>query len=91
MKTVAFPLALMCSALMVAAQTSTPSAEQMIEQLKAPRTRGLRNLSVEAVQPATEPVPVLPSSLSLLIQFDFNSARVRPASQQALINLSSAL
>ena len=30
-------------------------------------------------------------SLSLLIQFDFNSARVRPESQQALANLSQAL
>ncbi|MDO9278521.1 MAG: OmpA family protein [Polaromonas sp.] len=30
-------------------------------------------------------------SLSLLIQFDFNSARVRPENQQALANLSQAL
>jgi outer membrane protein OmpA-like peptidoglycan-associated protein len=87
------------------AQTAAPSAEQMIQQLKAPRTRGLRNLSVEAVsanaaddktngntEPESIPVaqPEKPS-LSLLIQFDFNSARVRPESQQALANLSQAL
>ena len=35
--------------------------------------------------------PAVRPSLSLLIQFDFNSARVRPESQQALANLSVAL
>ncbi len=72
----------------------TPSADQMIEQLKAPKTRGLRNLTVEAVPGKAaaepEPAPARPS-LSLLIQFDFNSARVKPESQQALANLSQAL
>lgn len=73
----------------------------MIEQLKAPRTRSLRNLVVEATptaqatdvpQPvAAQPAPAARPSLSLLIQFDFNSARVRPESQQALTNLSQAL
>ena len=113
------------------ARAQAPSAAQMIEQLKtqptlpaanAPRTRSLRNLTVEAVNPAastataagaataesagvaaatTSPVqaaasvpapaePVRPS-LSLLIQFDFNSARVKPESQQALANLAAAL
>jgi outer membrane protein OmpA-like peptidoglycan-associated protein len=96
------------------AQTAVPSAEQMIEQLKAPRTRSLRNLTVEAVPaisatadaahasagtPPTAATPVSTvaqsavnrPSLSLLIQFDFDSARVRPESQQALANLSQAL
>ncbi len=104
------------------AQTAAPSAEQMIEQLKVPRTRGLRNFSVEAVPSkaateiimapgaaaqssiqATQSVTSEPSptvvqaevfvrpSLSLMIQFDFNSARVRPESQQALANLAQAL
>ena len=54
----------------------TPSADQMIEQLKVPKTRGLRNLTVEAVPGKAaaepEPAPARPS-LSLLIQFDFNS------------------
>ena len=85
-------------------QAATPSTDQMIEQLKAPRTRGLqRNLQVEAAgaqpgatsadasSPAAVANAVSPASLSLLIQFDFNSARVRPESQQALGNLAQAL
>ena len=36
------------------AQTPAPSAEQMIQQLTGPRTRSLRNLSVEAVPSATD-------------------------------------
>ncbi len=87
--------------------TPNQSTDQMIEQLKAPRTRSLRNLTVQAAAPvpeasasATPPVTspataveqesVRPS-LSLLIQFDFNSTTVRPESQQALVNLSKAL
>ena len=70
-----------------------PSAAEMVEQLKVqpapagPRTRSLRNLTVEAVeaQPAARP------SLSLMIQFDFDSARVKPESQQALANLAQAV
>ena len=104
---------LMCSLLLLAcplfAQTAIPSAEQMVEQLKTPpRTRSLRNLSVEAVAvdkqgvaiPVAEPVagaapevaapPVRPS-LSLSIQFDFDSARIRPESLVALGNLAAAL
>lgn len=104
-------MALVCALVAgtVSAQTAAPSTEQMIEQLKAPRTRSLRNLTVEAVpaqtttdvsQPAnSQPVaavvevaaPASRPSLSLLIQFDFNSARVRPESQHALANLSQAL
>lgn len=86
---------------------AAPSPEQMIEQLKAPpRTRSLRNLNVEAVNPnapagqaassqaatslsVTE--PAVKPALSLLIQFDLNSARVKPESQQALANLARAL
>ena len=90
----------------VLAQTATPSADQMIQQLKAPRTRSLRNLAVEAVPTknedasaaspgnvanAADQATTVRPSLSLLIQFDFNSARVRPESQQALANLSQAL
>jgi OmpA-OmpF porin, OOP family len=68
---------------------------------------GTRNLTVEAVNPqgtqnaqgatpqADAPVePQAPAerpSLSLLIQFDFNSATIRLESQQALTNLASAL
>ena len=71
---------------------ATPSATEMIEQLKvqpapAPRTRSLRNLTVEAA----DATPVARPSMSLLIQFDFNSVKVKPESQQALSNLAQAL
>ncbi len=54
-----------------------PSAADMVEQLKTqpPRTRSLRNLTIESAAPEAKP------SLSLLIQFDFNSAKVKPESQ----------
>ncbi|MCJ0764600.1 OmpA family protein [Variovorax terrae] len=81
-------LALAALGVLPAAAQPAPTAEQMIEQLKAapqaPRTRSLRNLTVEAASAARP-------SLSLLIQFDFDSARVRPESQQALANLAQAL
>ena len=97
-----------CAILPLQAQTDAPTPQQMIEQLKNPRTRSLRNLSVEGApapdsaqagqspdnkgtDSATSTAPALRPALSLLIQFDFNSARVRPESQQALGNLSQAL
>lgn len=46
--------------------------------------------AVAAVAAEPVAVPVRPS-LSLLIQFDFDSVRVRPESQQALSNLAQAL
>ena len=74
-----------------AAGQTAPSAAEMIEQLKtqptAPRTRGLRNLTIEAATTTEAPKP----SLSLLIQFDFNSAKVQPISEQALANLAQAM
>ena len=84
------------------AQSATPSAAQMIEQLKAqppaapstgaPRSRSLRNLAVEAAPAdASSTTPAAKPSLSLLIQFDFNSARVKAESQPALANLAQAL
>lgn len=91
-----------CAVSLAWAQTA-PSAEQMIEQLKAPKTRSLRNLNVEPVNPnatttagtaQTSPsvaAAEVKPSLSLLIQFDLNSARVKPESQQALANLAVAL
>lgn len=68
------------------AQT-TPSTVEMVEQLKTqpPRTRSMRNLTIESAAPEAKP------SLSLLIQFDFNSAKIKPESQQALSNLAQAL
>lgn len=69
---------------------ASPSAEQMIELLRKPAgtTRSLRNLAVEAVPGGAEAAR---PSVSLLIQFDFDSARVRPQSQLALNNLALAL
>ena len=113
-------------ALVNSASAQAPSAQDMIEQLKAKpapvvapsavpgagRTRslgGTRNLNVDAANPtemaatgpastsqamtsATTPVAVPErASLSLLIQFDFNSARVKTESSQALANLATAL
>ena len=86
---------------MVAACTATvyslsfsqtdPSVQEMVEQLKAQptpkRTRGLRNLTVEPSANVDTHSP----ALSLLIQFDFNSAKVLPESQQALLNLAQAM
>ena len=84
----------------------SPSTEQMIQQLKQPKTRSLRNLIVEESQaPDTEtavigqqaaiqapvPDPVVRPSLSLLIQFDFDSMRIRAESQEPLSNLAVAL
>ncbi len=75
--------------LQIPLHAQTPlSAADMVEQLKTqppPRTRSLRNLTIESVAPEAKP------SLSLLIQFDFNSATVKPESQQALTNLAQAL
>lgn len=110
----------LCAVWAVQAQTAAPSAQQMIEQLKAPapggpRLRRLRNLTVESTNAPTAeandvpaqastptatatntsaPLAAIPQakpSLSLLIQFDFNSSQIRPESQQALLNLSQAL
>lgn len=87
----------------VLAQAVAPSTEQMIQQLRTPPvTRSLRNLRVEAApegaaangaagQPAEPPAAPQRPSLSLSIQFDFDSARIRPESLLALSNLATAL
>ena len=95
-----------CSLFLTApsAAQGIPSAAEMIEQLKVqsappaampgPRTRSLRNLIIESSPLPVAPVAQAPAtqpSLSLLIQFDFNSAHVKPESQQALVNLAQAL
>jgi outer membrane protein OmpA-like peptidoglycan-associated protein len=76
-----------------------PSTDQMIEQLRVPRTRSLRNLQVEAAPGSAEAANATPTAaaaqpkpqLSLLIQFDFDSARIRPESLAPLGNLAAAL
>jgi outer membrane protein OmpA-like peptidoglycan-associated protein len=83
-------LACLFIALPLAAQTTAPSTQQMIDQLKVPRMRGMRNLSVESV-PVSESTHLPRPSLSLLINFDLNSTTVKPESQEALGNLSQAM
>ena len=61
------------------AVSAAPAAQSVAVAVAVPQTVAV------ADNPAVRP------SLSLLIQFDFNSARVRPESQQALANLSVAL
>ena len=74
---------LVCALGAAFAQSPAPTAEQMVEQLKnPPRTR---NLSIEPAPPSAKP------SLSLQIQFDFDSARVSTESQHVLVNLAQAL
>lgn len=94
-----------------------PSAQEMIEKLKAtpaaqsianipdaamPKTRSLGAVRTLVVDRATTQEAAVATgtvisgtpekpSLSLLIQFDFDSARVRLESQQALANLAEAL
>ena len=89
-----FSVALCFAAL--AQADETPTAQQMIEQLKpVAHTRSLgRNLKVEGLPPAVAGQPldeVKPSLTLAMIQFDFNSARVKAESQPVLSNLAEAL
>lgn len=65
------------------AVSAAPAAQPVA--VAVPQALTVADNPVELAQPTVRP------SLSLLIQFDFNSARVRPESQQALANLSVAL
>lgn len=93
--------------LCVAAQSGdgSPDTQQIIEALKpqAPRTRSLRNLIVREkaadaaassaspdVAAPPEPPPA-PPSVSMAIQFDFDSAKLRPQGEAALDHLATAL
>lgn len=83
----------------------TPATGDMIEALKPVLTRSTRNLVVRqkpeesaaasAPMPTPAPAPETPNepppSLSLAIQFELNSARVRPESGALLGNLVAAL
>lgn len=92
-----FATSSVCAQSPVAPSPTTPSAEQMIEQLRKPKTRSFRNLSVEQAPVATDGQPVAVAiaqpkpSLSLLIQFEFGSAKVATVSKAALVNLAQAL
>lgn len=74
---------------------------------KPPKTRSFRNLTVESalpnmpvdattgvaegISPVGSAVVDKPPELSLQIEFDFDSARIRPESQQLLVLLANAL
>lgn len=86
------------SGLLPQAVTAQVTTEQMIEQLRSPRTRSLRNLNIEPAETApgqaaagAPAAATPPPSLTLLVEFDFDSDRVRPESQQALSRLAQAL
>lgn len=79
-------------------QSATPSAESIIEQLKVKggdnavtgRTRSLElGAASQAVEAAKQPAP--PASISVQINFDFNSDRINGASAQTMGNLAQAL
>lgn len=92
-----FATSSVCAQSPVPPSIATPTAEQMIEQLRKPKTRSFRNLSVEQApvvtdgQPAAVAIAHPKPSLSLLIQFEFDSAKVAPVSKAALVNLAQAL
>jgi outer membrane protein OmpA-like peptidoglycan-associated protein len=77
----------------------TDSVDSMVRQLQPPRTRSLRNLVPEpapaaadpAQQAAPRPAPEPAPSLSLLVQFDFDSAVLRSESVPLLERLARAL
>jgi OmpA-OmpF porin, OOP family len=96
----AVPLRAHAQSAAAAALPPAPTASEMVEQLRsAPPTRGLtrssRNLVVEAADGASAPAanerPAAAPSLSLLIQFDFNSDRISADSRKVLGDLATAL
>lgn len=100
-------LALSALALAAPAHAQAPDAQAMIEALKPQvleaepgagigRTRGLRNLRVEAAgasdaAAAAQAVAPSPRMLSLTIGFEFDSATITPASADTLASLAQAL
>ena len=86
------------------ARSQDASVQDMIQQLQGKRTRGMRNLNVESTapgavndRPANGSMPAAAGvqdgrpSVSLLIQFDFDSANVRPESMPSIERLSRAI
>ena len=84
MKSLALTVSLLFSLGAASAQVlQSASVNQLVDQLAAPAnvpaTRGLRNLSVQA------------RSVDLLIQFDFDSAKLQDVSKPLLDNLVDAM
>lgn len=99
-------LALSALATLASAQTAPsaePDAKAMIEALKPPVTRAVRNFQVRPVAAsaasapmaappgASQAAPAAAPSLSLAIQFDFDSARIRAQSWPVLMQLALAM
>jgi outer membrane protein OmpA-like peptidoglycan-associated protein len=66
----------------IAQPIGTASVENLVEKLaptEGPRTRSMRNLKVE------------PKSIDLVVQFDFDSARLQDSAKPLLDNLASAM
>jgi len=89
-------LALCCLVTATAWADDVPDTQSMIQSLKPLKTRSLRNLFAKpaSTQQAGRPAATVddqPPSLSLAIQFDYNSARVSNSSQLALSRLANAL
>ena len=83
MKKILICLFFLCIAVCQAQPLGSASVEKLVEQLappEAPKTRGLRNLTV-----------VAPKSVDLVIQFDFDSAKLQDAAKPLLDNLASAM
>lgn len=79
-------------------QSTTPSAESIIEQLKVKDADSVnagrkRSLELGAASQAVEAAkqPAAPASISVQITFDFNSDRINGASAQTMGNLAQAL
>ena len=77
-------IAFVCIALAASSHAQplgSASVDKLVEQLTpdAPKTRSLRNLTVA------------PKSVDLVIQFDFDSAKLQEASKPLLDNLASAM
>lgn len=93
-------IGLLATAALAGAQTNfgseQPSVDNIIDQLKAKpeagvegvRTRALRPGAAAATQAAASAAP---ASISLQVQFGFNSSRIEGSSQQTMENLAQAL
>lgn len=79
MKRVVYLLLLGLASMALFAQPLTSATPDQLEQQLAPRTRSIRNLSPQQ------------QSVNLIIQFDFDSAKLQEASKPLLNNLAVAM
>ncbi|MBV8680832.1 MAG: OmpA family protein [Aquitalea sp.] len=86
-------LALLAGASRTVLADDAPDTRSLIDALLPLKTRSLRNLLAKPapVNPTAEVNQDAPPSVSLAIQFDFNSSHINHGSQLALEHLASAL